>query len=129
MALGNRSLQEYVNGATVGSAIAFVGTYSPSTATTLSYDLNTTTGAISNVSFGGSTASYTFTTPATFLSSYTASADIGGSSGAANGFDAQFTSFSVSEIAAAPEPSEYALFLSGALALWAVQLHRRKKLS
>lgn len=128
----NFSLQQFVNGIAVGTPIAYGGTYSAyepngTPGTELSYTINTATGAISNVSFGGSTASYNFTTPGTWSSAYTANTEIGGTGD--NGSNtAVFTSFELSEFTSpsVPEPSTYALLISGALALGAYH-HRRRR--
>jgi len=53
-----------VNGSQVGSTIAFTGTWSSATASLLTYTVNTSTGAISNISLQGSTSTYGFTTTA-----------------------------------------------------------------
>ncbi|MGA2031572.1 MAG: hypothetical protein ABSG68_04910 [Thermoguttaceae bacterium] len=55
------SLQLYVNGAASGSAVSTGITISSSTFYNLSYNVNTTTGAISNVSFAGSAVNLTGT--------------------------------------------------------------------
>ena len=131
VALGDGALQDYVNGIATGNPIAYGGTYSPTSAATLSYDLDTATGAISHVSFGSSTATYNFATPGTWSNTYTVSAEILGSGGTADtaaNAQGQLGGFSISEAAAVPEPSTYALLTGGVLALGAMQLRRRNHL-
>jgi hypothetical protein len=75
------ALQEYVNGSPVGQPIAFVGSYGSDTETILSYTINTSTGAISDVCFGESRANYSFPIPKAFSQSYTSAIEIGGNAG------------------------------------------------
>lgn len=120
------SLQEYVNGSTVGSAIAYVGTYNYGTPTLLSYDIDTSTGAITNVSFGSSTATYNFGTSGSFSNADTAVVDLGGTGGGSFKSVAQFGDLLVETApVATPEPSTYALLAGGLAALTALQLRRR----
>jgi hypothetical protein len=125
-ATGTGALQEYVAGTAVGSAIAYGGTYSSITPAILTYDLDTTTGAISDVSFGSSTASYVFSLPVSWSTTDTSSALIGGWAGTGNA-QAQFANWSISELQSAPEPSTYALLVSGAAVLGVLQLRRRNR--
>jgi lysophospholipase L1-like esterase len=53
-----------VNGSQVGSTIAYTGSFSTTTANLLTFSVNTSTGAISGISFQGSTSAYSFTTSA-----------------------------------------------------------------
>lgn len=117
------ALQEYVNGATVGSHVLFTGSYSAYTPTTLSYTINTVTGAISGVSFGDSTTNYNnyFGAPSSWSNSDTANVEIGGYAG---GNTADFLGF---ELDAVPEPGIFGLFAGGALALGAFSYCRRKR--
>jgi len=75
------ALQEYVNGAAAGEPVAFVGTYKADDETILSYTIDTATGAISDVTFGHSRATYFFPTPQSFSRDYTANVEIGGNTG------------------------------------------------
>jgi fibronectin type 3 domain-containing protein len=65
-----------VNGSQVGSTIAFTGTFTKTTASLLTFTVNTATGAISNISLQGSASTYNFTTAA-FTASATAYAALG----------------------------------------------------
>jgi hypothetical protein len=78
------ALQDYVNGTPVGDPIPFQGAYSPFSSTLLSYTIDTATGAISDVSFSGSKANYSFPVPKSFSHSYTNAVEIGGSTGGNN---------------------------------------------
>jgi hypothetical protein len=127
-ASGTGALQEYVHGTAVGSAIAYGGTYSSTTPAVLTYDLNTATGAISDVSFGSSTATYNFSLSGSWSSTDTASALIGGWAGTGNA-QAQFANWSISEVQPVPEPSTYALLVSGAAVLGTLQLRRRNRVA
>jgi hypothetical protein len=128
------ALQEYVDGTAVGSPEAFGGTFSAVTPATLSYVINTSTGAISDVSFGDSTTSYSFDTSSSFLNSDTANVEIGGGPGSDGVTDVGSTSAvfynfeldSVQTPGAVPEPSTYAMLTLGMLTLAAVKLRRRK---
>jgi hypothetical protein len=75
------ALQDYVNGAPVGGPISFQGSYSAYTPTLLSYTIDAATGAISDVTFGGSRANYSFPVPKSFSHSYTGAVEIGGTAG------------------------------------------------
>jgi len=123
------SLQEYVNGTAVGSSAAFGGTYSAATPTLLSYQFNTATGAITDVSFGSSTTTYSFATSGSFVNGDSAYVDIGGRGGAAaSGTSVANVQNLLVEIPlAVPEPSTDALLVGGALALGALQLRRRNR--
>jgi hypothetical protein len=126
-ATGSGALQYYVDGTAVGTAAAYGGTYSSISPAVLSYTINTATGAISNVSFGASTTSYYFAPPGSWSSADTAAGVIGGTGGASNS-QAQIGYWSIAEASSSssvPEPSTYALLVSGAAALGALQLRRR----
>lgn len=64
-----------------GSTVAFTGTFDPTVYRTLTYDIDAWNGTISNVSLGGSTSTYAFTTSA-FTAAATAYAGVNGSNGA-----------------------------------------------
>jgi hypothetical protein len=127
------ALQEYVDGTAVGSPEAFGGTFSAITPTTLSYVINTATGAISNVSFGSSTTAYSFQTSPSFLNADTANVEIGGGPGSDGVTDVGSTSAvfynfeldSAQSTSSVPEPSTYALLTLGILTLAAVKIRRR----
>jgi len=128
--LPSGALQEYVNGATVGSPIAFGGTFSAYAhpGTTLSYTIDTSTGLISNVSFGGSTATYNFPTSGSFSNADTFAVEIGGQG--ANGSNTVVVNnfeLLAPGSPSVPEPSTYALFASGALVLGAFHYRRRQR--
>lgn len=75
------TLQLVVQGANTGSAIAFGGgTYNPATSQKLTFSVDTSTGAISGVSFGTSTSTYNFSIGATtgFTAARTELVGIGG---------------------------------------------------
>jgi hypothetical protein len=100
------AIQEYINGSAVAKPVAFVGTYSAYTETILSYTINTATGEISEVSFGNSTASYSFPTPPSFSSSYTANLEIGGSGGGGQAFATISSIILTSDAPAKSSPDE-----------------------
>ncbi len=104
-------------GSFLGTPIAYVGTWDASAMHRLSYTVDTTTGAISGISLGGSTASYAFTTNL-FTNSATALAGVylSSESGATL---AGMDNFKVEGI---PEPSTTLLGGLGVLAL----LRRRR---
>lgn len=76
----NGSLQLIVNGIPSGEPVAFGGTFDPYAPATLSYTVDTATGAVTAVSLGSSTATYSFPTTA-FTKEATAFAGFGGSLG------------------------------------------------
>lgn len=76
----NGSLQLIVNGTPAGDPVAFGGTFDPHAPATLSYTVDTATGAVTAVRFGASTAQYTFETTA-FAGEVTSFAGFGGSLG------------------------------------------------
>jgi hypothetical protein len=144
---GNGSLQEYVGGTAVGSAVAWGGLSLPGTmpsldAATLTYDLNTATGAITNVSFsisgyGTNAADYSqfATAPGGFTSADVTDNELG-ASGAYNDVYAgygtndtatygEYTAYSL--VGVVPEPSTYALLAGGLAALGAFQYRRRQQ--
>ncbi|HET6247486.1 MAG TPA: PEP-CTERM sorting domain-containing protein [Tepidisphaeraceae bacterium] len=114
----NGSLQQIVNGTVVGSPIGYGGTYTPFTSTPLSYQIDTSTGAISNVTFGNSTANYAFGT-GTFANADTAFLEIGGlplpSTGTSSyaSTDANEVWFNGLTITSVPEPSGLMVMLGG----------------
>jgi hypothetical protein len=120
-AMPNGSLQEYVDGTAVGSAVPYTGTYNYLNPTSLSYTINTTTGAISNVSFGTSTTDYSFGL-GTFTNSNSAYVEIGGDFNNSGNY-AIFNDLMVEGV---PEPSTYALLAAGAVALGAIQFRCRR---
>jgi hypothetical protein len=128
-ATGTGALQYYVHGTAVDTAAAYGGTYTGIAPAILTYTINTATGAISNVSFGASTTSYYFAPPGSWSSADTASGLLGGYGGATSGAaQSQVANWSISEASSSPsvpEPSTYALLVSGAAALGALQLRRR----
>lgn len=74
------SLQLYINGVTSGGAVAYGGSYNPLVFALLTFTVNTSTGAISGVSLGGSSATYSFSSTG-FGNSATAYAGFGGTMG------------------------------------------------
>jgi hypothetical protein len=70
-------VQDFVNGTAVGNPIPYGGKYDPNAEAILSYSINTTTGEISEVTFGHSRAVYAFPTPKSFSKSYTANVELG----------------------------------------------------
>lgn len=74
------SLQLYVHGVPSGSPISYGGIFDPELPVILTYSVNTTTGALTKVSLGTSTATYHFPTAA-FTREATAFAGFGGSLG------------------------------------------------
>lgn len=98
-------LQLVVNGATVGSPIAYTGTFAPTAYHTLSYTVDTTTGAISNVDLQGSTSSYNFDTSG-FSNTATAYAAAATTYTWGRDHWMAFDNFSVSAV---PEPTSIAL--------------------
>lgn len=92
--LSNGNLQLYANGAAVGSPVA-TGALTNGAFYTLAYDVNTSTGAISNVVFNGSAKTFSSTA---FTSSATAFAGVLSRAGAR----ASMKNFKVTPISAAP---------------------------
>jgi hypothetical protein len=107
------NLYSDVNG-TLGAPVAYGGTYNVGTLNTLTYDVDTTTGDISNVSFGSST------------SDYSALGSLGALTPNYAGFAASFygpsqpvtvlTNFEVSTVAV-PEPASLGMLVLGSSAL------------
>jgi hypothetical protein len=95
------SLQLYVAGVPSGAPIPFGGTFHPEEGIVLTYSVNTATGALTEVSFGSSSAAYRFPTNA-FTKEATAFAGFGGTLG--NGpLYVSFRNFSVTAAPASPE--------------------------
>jgi PEP-CTERM motif len=103
---GNISL--FLQGVETGSPIAYGGIYNPAAVSRLTYTVNTTTGAISNISFGSSLSLYSFVTTG-FTQARTEYVGIGGSLGNVNNY-AVFDNFTVTAV---PEPSALMLALGG----------------
>ncbi len=104
----------------IGSAIAYGGTYTQATPQRLSYTVNTTTGAISDITFGSSTASYNFVTTG-ITNARTELFGIGGSVNNTQNY-ARFDNLLL-ETAAVPEPA--AIGLVAALAPLALRRRSR----
>jgi len=98
--------------------IAFVGTWDSNALRQLSYEVNTITGEISNISLEGSTASYSFTTNL-FTDSNTAYAGMYTSSNVSS-----LGAFDNFQVAAIPEPGTCGLLSMG---LAGLLLRRRRK--
>jgi hypothetical protein len=90
------SVALYQDGVVVGGPIAYGGTFVPAAVTHLSYEVNTATGALSNISVQGSSSDYSFVTTA-FTDAATAYAGLG-----MNGYGGFADNFSVSSV---PEPA------------------------
>jgi hypothetical protein len=116
---GNLSL--IVNGSVSGSPIGFVGgTFANNVPTTVSYDVDTTTGAISNVAVQGSTADYSaFDSTTAFTGLGWAGLENAGGANENSAFVSNF------QVGAIPEPGTYAMLASGVMALGAYQYRRR----
>ncbi len=111
-----------VNDGTVGPTVAYTGTYTSTVYNPLSYDVNTTTGAISDVSLAGNT-NYNFTSAAFTNANYAAigvTAPDTNSNGGVENFTVQTT-----QPAAAPEPATVAVAGMG-VALLLLSRKRRK---
>ncbi len=93
-----------------GTTVAWKGsTFSPATFRNLSYSVNTSTGAISNVVLAGSSTTYNFTSTA-FADAVTMYAGIGGAGGQ---YESVFIdNFAVSGAGAAAPPATYVLTVS-----------------
>lgn len=96
-------LQLVINGTASGGAVAFGGSFNPATFRTLTFSVNTTSGAISAVSLGGSSAGYSFPTSG-FTAAATAYVGLGGNMGN-NPAVAVFDSLTVSTGSASPTPT------------------------
>ena len=103
----------------VGS-VAYTGTWNASVAHLLSYDVNTATGAISNVSLSGSTSTYAYTT-ALFTSAATTYAGFYGA-GDAIAQAGSLDNFQVSSTG--PEPSTWVLAAAGLTVVAALRRRR-----
>lgn len=102
-------------GSTSGTAVAYVGTWVNTDLYTISYDVDTTTGGISNISVEGSTADYSALETASaglFTDANTTFAGVYTSSTSNNGNFGSVDNFSVSGV---PEPSSLALLGLGGL--------------
>jgi len=102
----------YGAGSTIATPIAFAGAWDPNALRRLTYDIDTSTGAISNISLEGSSANYSFLTNL-FTNLNTNYAGVNTSSAVANTFGA-FDNFSVSAI---PEPASMIAWTLGLVTL------------
>jgi hypothetical protein len=105
-------------GATKLPPVAFGGTFDPNAFYRLSYDVNTVTGAISNIRLGGSTANYSGLSAPLFTDVATAFAGMYESSAVASGLSA------LDNFLVVPEPGTMTLGLLSGLGLWG----RRRRL-
>jgi hypothetical protein len=126
-ASGYGALQLYSEGVAVGSAIAYGGTYNPLAPTALTYEIDTSSGAISDVSFGNSTATYNFSNTGSFANADTSYLEFGGntpnSGTAGTAGEVLFSYINVSSVSATPEPATLGLMAIGGLGL----LKRRRR--
>ena len=113
------SISLYLQGTLTGSAIAYGGTYNPAAMSTLTYTVNTTTGAISNITFGASSASYSFATTG-FTQARTEFVGFGGSLNNTPNWVA-FDNFTVTAV---PEPTAVMLAMGG---MGLLGLRRRRR--
>ena len=152
--MGDGSLQEFVAGTPQGD-VPWAGTtlanfgagqtaFGRSPAASLTYDLNTTTGAITNVSFsisgyGASTADYSSfaTAPGSFASADLTDNEIGGSGGHNDVYAGygendtsnwvNYTAYQLSTVGAVPEPATCGAVLGGLGMLLGLQKFRSRK--
>lgn len=110
------------NGSYLGSSVAFGGTFNASAFYTLSYDVNTTTGSISNISLSGSTADYSVLTSLAFTDAATANLGFFTSSedGGAYGYVDNVALSSV------PEPSTVTVLATGLFGLLCYAWRKRR---
>jgi hypothetical protein len=112
-----------INGqGTASSKVAFGGTFSTSAYYTLGYNVNTATGAISNVTLSGSTADYSSLTSSAFSNAATANLGFLTSSedGGAYGYVDNVS------LSAVPEPASCAILTTGLIGLLAYAWRKRK---
>jgi hypothetical protein len=112
----------FSTGSYTGTPVAYAGTWDNSAYHTLSYQVDTTTGHISHISLGGSTANYTaFESAAFFTDAATKYAGMYKSAlGAGWG---RIDNFAVSSV---PEPSTIVLLVTGLIGLLAYAWRKRK---
>jgi hypothetical protein len=115
-------LYVYTGRAPTTSKVAFGGTFNTSSFYTLGYDVNTTTGAISNVTLSGSTADYSGLTSSAFTNAATANLGFFTSSedGGCYGFVDNVA------LSTVPEPSSLILSVCGLVGLLAYAWRKRK---
>jgi hypothetical protein len=110
-----------------GTGISFGGTFDPLSAYTLSYQIDTTTGSISNISLSGSSSTYSFAST-DFTDDATQFLGIGGNHDS-NKISSIYTNLEMDGVTiAVPEPSAVILMCGGFLGLALLQARRRKAL-
>ncbi len=107
----NGEMRLWENGSVVASSIAYTGTWVPTDYHTLSYTVDTTTGAITDITLEGSTSDYNFTSTA-FTDANTAYAVVAVSYTWARDHKGHVDNFLLTEV---PEPASLALFGAGAI--------------